>query len=71
LINTDSEAINTSLANVILQMKSKNISIDYVQLLVDLLQWSHYDRYIQDDWAMSFWSNDSKKTESTKVYENN
>lgn len=56
LLNTDLVTINSPLANAVMHMKSKTVAIDYIQLLVDLLQWEHYDRYVQNDWARSFWN---------------
>jgi CRISPR type I-E-associated protein CasB/Cse2 len=53
LISTD--LVDMPLVSAIRHMKAKDVSVDYIQLLTDILQWDHYDRFIQDAWARSFW----------------
>jgi CRISPR system Cascade subunit CasB len=47
--------IQAPLANLVRQIKTKEIAIDYPQLLADLRRWEHPDQYIQDNWARAFW----------------
>jgi CRISPR system Cascade subunit CasB len=59
--------IQSPLAALVRQMKSKDIAINYAQLLADLRQWEHPKQYIQDRWARAFWgvpSSSSAETES-------
>jgi CRISPR system Cascade subunit CasB len=55
LLDTSLTDIRSPLTNLVRQMKSKGIRVDYPQLLVDLLQWEHSNQYIQDRWARTFW----------------
>lgn len=55
LLDTSLEDIRSPLTALIRQVKSKEIAIDYPQLLADLCRWEHSDIYIQDRWAKSFW----------------
>lgn len=36
-------------------LKSKEVPIDWQQLLADLQAWDHPDGYVQRNWARSFW----------------
>jgi CRISPR system Cascade subunit CasB len=55
LLDTSLADIRSPLTNLVRQMKSKGIRVDYPQLLTDLLQWEHSNQYIQDRWARTFW----------------
>lgn len=56
LLNTASEDLRSPMTAMTRLMKSKNIPINYPQLLVDLCRWDHPDQYIQDKWARAFWN---------------
>jgi CRISPR system Cascade subunit CasB len=57
LLDTSLIDIRSPLTNLVRQMKSKGVRVDYPQLLIDLLRWEHSNQYIniQDKWARSFW----------------
>jgi CRISPR system Cascade subunit CasB len=55
LLDTSLTDIQSPLTNLVRHMKSKEIRVDYAQLLVDLLQWEHPKQYIQDNWARTYW----------------
>ena len=55
LLDMSLEDIQTHLSDAVRQMKTREVAIDYPQLLSDLCQWEHPDQYIQDSWARSFW----------------
>jgi CRISPR system Cascade subunit CasB len=55
LLDTDLVDIQSPLNALVRQMKSKEIPIDYPQLISDLSQWEHPNQYIQDRWARTFW----------------
>ncbi len=42
-------------------LKSKEVPIDWQQLLADLLAWDHPKGYVQRNWARSFWSRAPQK----------
>lgn len=55
LLDTASSDLQTPITALVRQMKSKEIAIDYPQLIYDLERWEHPDQYIQDKWARTFW----------------
>ena len=56
LLDTSLEDIQSPLTSLVRQIKTKEVHIDYPQLLADLCQWEQPNQYIQDNWARSFWS---------------
>jgi CRISPR system Cascade subunit CasB len=55
LLDTSLTDIRSPLNNLVRQMKSRGVPIDYPQLLIDLQQWEHPKQYIQDKWARTYW----------------
>ncbi len=55
LLDTALEDLRSPLSALVRLMKSKNISINYPQLIVDLGYWDHPDQFVQDKWARAFW----------------
>lgn len=55
LLDTALEDLRSPLTALVRQIKSKEIRLDYSQLLSDLGRWEHPDQYIQDQWARTFW----------------
>jgi len=45
-------------------LKSKEIPINWHQLLPDLLAWDHPERYVQKAWAHAFWGRTAQETET-------
>ena len=46
-------------------LKSKEMPINWHQLLFDVMAWGHPDRYAQKDWARAFWGR-PQKDQNTK-----
>jgi CRISPR system Cascade subunit CasB len=63
LLDTSLTDIRSPLNNLVRQMKSRGIPIDYPQLLIDLQQWEHPKQYIQDNWARTYWGAAPPNTE--------
>lgn len=63
LLDTSLVDIRSPLNNLVRQMKSRGIPIDYPQLLIDLQQWEHPKQYIQDNWARTYWGAAPPNTE--------
>jgi CRISPR system Cascade subunit CasB len=63
LLDTSLTDIRSPLNNLVRQMKSRDIPIDYPQLLIDLQQWEHPKQYIQDNWARTYWGATPPSTE--------
>jgi CRISPR system Cascade subunit CasB len=57
LLDTTAEDLQSPLTSLVRQIKSKDIRLDYPQLLSDLCRWDYPDQYvqIQDRWARTFW----------------
>jgi CRISPR system Cascade subunit CasB len=47
-------------------LKSKEVPVNWHQLLSDLLGWSHPARYVQQQWARAFWGRPAQKTQTTE-----
>ncbi len=56
LLNARTEELPIHLRNVISLLKSKEIPIDWTQLLKDINNWNRESRRVQRDWARAFWS---------------
>jgi CRISPR system Cascade subunit CasB len=44
-------------------LKSKEVAVNWNQLLSDLLNWDHPDHFVQKAWARSFWERGSNLIE--------
>jgi CRISPR system Cascade subunit CasB len=66
LLDTALADIQSPLTALVRQIKTKEVRIDYPQLLADLCQWDHPDQYIQDRWARTFWGASITNGESIK-----
>ncbi|WP_039727692.1 type I-E CRISPR-associated protein Cse2/CasB [Leptolyngbya iicbica] len=55
LLDTAFENVQSPVATLIRQMKSKYIAVNYPQLLTDLHWWDGIDKRVQDKWARDFW----------------
>lgn len=45
-------------------LRSKEVPINWHQLLVDVLAWGHPDRYVQQRWARAFWGRGASETQT-------
>jgi CRISPR system Cascade subunit CasB len=45
-------------------LKSKEVPVNWHQLLPDLLSWGHPKRYVQKAWARAFWGRPTQETET-------
>ncbi len=43
-------------------LRSKEVPVDWHQLLTDVLAWGHPDRYVQQQWARAFWGRPTRET---------
>lgn len=63
LLNAHQEDLSTYLRQIISQMRSNEIAINWHQLLHDLLRWNSESQYIQRQWANSYWKYQTPKDE--------
>jgi CRISPR system Cascade subunit CasB len=47
-------------------LRSKEVPVNWQQLLADVLAWGHPDRYVQKRWARAFWGRTSQELEADK-----
>lgn len=64
LLNLHHDALDSPLRQHISILKSKDIPVNWHQLLFDLNNWSHEARFVQKNWASAFWR--STKTQQTQ-----
>jgi CRISPR system Cascade subunit CasB len=43
-------------------LRSKEVPVDWHQLLTDVMAWGHPDRYVQQQWARAFWGRSEEKS---------
>lgn len=55
LLDSDKETLPDKLSHLVPLLKSKKISIDWIQLLKDLGWWEHPDKWVQQKWAKGFY----------------
>lgn len=56
LLNVDRDDLDTHLRHLIALLKGQELSLDYAQLLRDVLAWNLPDRRVQKRWARSYWA---------------
>ena len=47
-------------------LRSKDIPVDWHQLLADYLAWGHLSRYVQRNWARAFWGRPAREEQNTE-----
>lgn len=55
LLRQSWSSLDVPLRQHVSMLKSKDIAINWHQLLFDLSYWDHDDHFIQRDWASAFW----------------
>lgn len=56
LLNTHADDLSEHLRQTISLLKSKDIPVDWRQLLRDVINWDDDDRFVQRNWSKAFWS---------------
>jgi CRISPR system Cascade subunit CasB len=60
------EDLDFYLRQAISFLKSKDVPVNWQQLLSDVMAWGHPNRYVQKNWARAFWGQPDKKTNPNK-----
>jgi len=55
LLNSDEEDLSNHLRQIVGLLKSKEVPIDWNEMLRGIKQWNRSDRKIQREWAKGFW----------------
>jgi CRISPR system Cascade subunit CasB len=61
LLAAHADDLDTYLRQAIGFVRSKEVPVDWHQLLSDLLAWGHPNRYVQQRWARSFWGRSAQQ----------
>ena len=64
LLSAHPDDLDFHLRQAVSFLKSKDVPVNWQQLLVDLLAWSHPDGYVQRRWARAFWGRRDQQQES-------
>ncbi|HOS94026.1 MAG TPA: type I-E CRISPR-associated protein Cse2/CasB, partial [Armatimonadota bacterium] len=66
LLNCNVEDLPNHLRHAVSLAKSREVPINWRQLLADLRHFDHEDRYVQRQWAGAFWQHQSSATAETE-----
>jgi len=66
LLNANAEDLDYHLRQAVSLCESKDVTLDYHQLLKDLGNWTHEAHFVQLDWAKQFWKEAAKPENSTE-----
>lgn len=56
LLNCHRDDLTNHVRQAVCLLKSKEIPVNWDQLIEDLLNWDNPDRLVQKDWAKSYWT---------------
>lgn len=71
LLNSHRDDLHVHLRQAVSLLKSKDIPVDWVQLLADVCRWNAPDRTVQRAWAKAFWASGSTESGSTAPSDSN
>ena len=66
LLAAHSDDLDFYLRQAISFLRSREVPVNWHQLLADALSWGHPDRYIQRRWARAFWGRTARESETPK-----
>ncbi|MEX1247567.1 MAG: type I-E CRISPR-associated protein Cse2/CasB [Anaerolineales bacterium] len=66
LLNAHVDDLPDQLRQIISLLKSGDVPVNWEQLMKDLRNWDHPDRYVQHQWARGFWGNRQPQIEETE-----
>lgn len=64
LLAAHPDDLNFYLRQAVSFLKSKEVPINWHQLLSDVLGWGHPDRYVQQQWARAFWGRPTEESQT-------
>jgi len=56
LLNSHREDLPNHLRHAVSLLRTHGVAVDWAQLIQDLRYWDHPDRFVQREWARSFWA---------------
>jgi CRISPR system Cascade subunit CasB len=69
LLAAHPDDLNFYLRQAISFLRSKEVPVNWHQLLSDVLNWGHPDRYVQHQWARAFWGRPTPETQTETTEE--
>jgi CRISPR system Cascade subunit CasB len=67
LLDADAEDLHYYLRQMIGLLKANNVPVNWDQLFKDIRNWSHDDRFVQRNWARSFWGSKETKDNDSET----
>lgn len=67
LLNSHEDELREHLRHAVTLARSKDVPINYRQLLRDLTNWTHPDRFVQLEWARAYWGHTDRQDEGTNT----
>ncbi len=67
LLNCRREELPDHLRNIVSLLKSKEIPVNWAQLIMDINFWNSESRRVQRDWARAFWSDATEAENDTNA----
>jgi CRISPR system Cascade subunit CasB len=61
LLSAHPDDLDSYLRQAVSFLKSKDVPVNWHQLLVDVMAWGHPERYVQQQWARAFWGRPTGK----------
>ncbi|MBA3416376.1 MAG: type I-E CRISPR-associated protein Cse2/CasB [Chloroflexia bacterium] len=55
LLDADRSDLDNHLRQIVSRLRQADIPLDYARLLRDIRSWDHPDRFVQRQWARSYW----------------
>jgi CRISPR system Cascade subunit CasB len=66
LLAAHPDDLHVNLRQAVSFLRSKEVPVNWHQLLSDVLAWGHPERYVQQQWARAFWGRPSQPTQTKK-----
>lgn len=66
LLNADSDNLQDHLRRIISLLKTKDVPVNWTQLLHDIQHWDAESRFVQHEWAKGFWILPHKEENTNK-----
>jgi CRISPR system Cascade subunit CasB len=67
LIDSDSSQLPFRLRQAVRFLNSKEVAVNWTQMLEDVLHWNHPSRYVQKQWARSFFAAHTPSSEQPET----
>ncbi len=66
LLAANPDDLDLYLRQAVSFLKSKDVPVNWHQLLTDILDWGHPARYVQQQWARAYWRRSVEETQTSE-----